>query len=55
MFGEYMLYIDDKPVFTVCDNTVFVKELKDVEIIMSDSVRGYPYEGAKESRRVFCS
>ena len=45
-----MLYIDYKPVFTACDNTVFVKELKDVEIIMSDSVRGYPYEGAKESR-----
>lgn len=49
MFGEYMLYIDDKPVFTVCDNTVFVKELKNIESIMSDSERGYPYEGAKEA------
>ena len=25
MFGEYMIYIEDKPVITVCDNTVFVK------------------------------
>lgn len=24
MFGEYMIYIDDKPLLTVCDNTVFV-------------------------------
>ena len=27
MFGEYMVYINDKPVITVCDNTVFVKKL----------------------------
>lgn len=49
MFGEYMLYIDDKPVFTVCDNTVFVKKLKDIESIMSASGRGFPYDGAKEA------
>ncbi|MCI5538890.1 MAG: hypothetical protein MR390_09285 [Oscillospiraceae bacterium] len=49
MFGEYMLYIDDKPVFTVCDNTVFVKKLKDIESIMPASGRGFPYDGAKEA------
>ena len=27
MFGEYMVYINDKPVITVCDNTPFVKKL----------------------------
>ena len=25
MFGEYMVYVNDKPVLLVCDNTVFVK------------------------------
>lgn len=25
MFGEYMVYLNDKPIFTVCDNTVYVK------------------------------
>ncbi|MCI6817904.1 MAG: transcriptional regulator, partial [Clostridium sp.] len=28
MFGEYMVYINDKPILLVCDNTVFVKELE---------------------------
>lgn len=48
MFGEYMVYIDGKPVFTVCDNTVFVKEVKELDEIMSEADRGYPYDGAKE-------
>lgn len=26
MFGEYMVYINEKPLLLVCDNTVFVKE-----------------------------
>ena len=27
MFGEYMVYLNEKPVLLVCDNTVFVKKL----------------------------
>lgn len=48
MFGEYMVYVDEKPIFTVCDNTVFVKEVKELDEIMSEADRGYPYDGAKE-------
>ncbi len=48
MFGEYMVYIDGKPVFTVCDNTVFVKKFKELEEIMKGADVGFPYEGAKE-------
>ena len=25
MFGEYMVYVNNKPLLLVCDNTVFVK------------------------------
>ena len=25
MFGEYMIYLNDKPLFLVCDNTVYEK------------------------------
>jgi len=25
MFGEYMVYVNDKPILLVCDNTVYVK------------------------------
>ena len=31
MFGEYMVYVNDKPVLLVCDNTVYVKKLPEIE------------------------
>lgn len=34
MFGEYMIYIEDKPVITVCDNTVFVKMFPELVYLM---------------------
>ncbi len=48
MFGEYMLYIEDKPVLLVCDNTVFVKKFEEIKDLMLDADCGFPYEGAKE-------
>ena len=48
MFGEYMVYVDGKPVFTVCDNTVFVKQVDELKELMSQADTGYPYKGAKE-------
>lgn len=48
MFGEYMVYINDKPIFTVCDNTVYVKKLLQIENLMCAADCGYPYDGAKE-------
>lgn len=48
MFGEYMVYVDERPIFTVCDNTVFVKEVKELEELLKEADRGYPYDGAKE-------
>lgn len=48
MFGEYMVYVNNKPVITVCDNNVFVKKLECIEEMMKDAETGYPYKGAKE-------
>ena len=48
MFGEYMVYVDEKPVFLVCDNTVFVKKLPEAAELMKDCSLGFPYDGAKE-------
>ncbi len=48
MFGEYMVYVNNKPILLVCDNTVFIKILDEVKGIMAHSEVGYPYEGAKE-------
>ncbi|EGO64007.1 TfoX/Sxy family protein [Acetonema longum] len=48
MFGEYMVYINDKPILLVCDNTVFVKILPCLDALMVNAEKGFPYDGAKE-------
>ena len=48
MFGEYMIYVNEKPVIIVCDNTAFVKKLDSIEKEMENAKTGYPYKGAKE-------
>lgn len=48
MFGEFMVYVNDKPVIIVCDNNAFVKKLECIEEMMKDAKLGYPYKGAKE-------
>ena len=48
MFGEYMVYVNEKPVLLVCDNTVFVKKVPELSEILCDADCGVPYESAKE-------
>jgi TfoX/Sxy family transcriptional regulator of competence genes len=48
MFGEYMVYVDDKPILLVCDNTVFVKILPATDALCTECDKGFPYGGAKE-------
>ncbi len=48
MFGEYMVYLNDKPILLLCDDTVFVKKRPEIEELMSGAAIGYPYANAKE-------
>lgn len=48
MFGEYMVYVNEKPILLVCDNTVYVKILDCISEKMKDAEKGFPYDGAKE-------
>ena len=48
MFGEYMVYLNDKPVIMVCDDTVFMKMIPCLEQILGGNAAGIPYDGAKE-------
>lgn len=48
MFGEYMVYVNDKPILLVCDNIVYVKKLDCIEEEMQSASLGFPYSGAKE-------
>ena len=46
MFGEYQIYVNDKPVLLVCDNTVFVKN----HPALAHLLEGLPYPGAKPQK-----
>jgi TfoX/Sxy family transcriptional regulator of competence genes len=48
MFGEYLVYLNNKPVVMVCDNTAFVKMLDCIKPLMEDAETGFPYDGAKK-------
>ncbi|MBR4098660.1 MAG: TfoX/Sxy family protein, partial [Clostridium sp.] len=48
MFGEYMVYINDKPVILVCDDAVYIKMLPCLRQLLAGCQIGQPYGGAKE-------
>ena len=48
MFGEYMVYVNDKPLLLVCNNTVYVKKLAALLPLLENADCGIPYDGAKE-------
>lgn len=48
MFGEFMVYLNDKPVIIVCSNIPFVKKIDCIETLMENAEIGFPYKGAKE-------
>lgn len=48
MFGDWMVYVDEKPVILACDNICYVKMLPVICDMMQDAQTGYPYSGAKE-------
>jgi TfoX/Sxy family transcriptional regulator of competence genes len=48
MFGEYMIYVNDKPILLVCNNSVYIKKHECLVELLKESEKGIPYNGAKE-------
>lgn len=48
MFGEYMVFVNEKPIILVCDNTVYVKKIDELQDILQGAKVAVPYKGAKE-------
>lgn len=48
MFGEYMIYINEKPVVLICDNIAYIKKHPAIAEMMQEAETGFPYDGAKE-------
>jgi DNA transformation protein and related proteins len=47
MFGEYCVYLDEKPVALVCDDTLYVKPTAAGRALIPGTEEGSPYPGAK--------
>ena len=47
MFGEYCVYVDDKPVAFVCDDQLYVKPTAAGEALLPEPVWGKFYDKAK--------
>ena len=47
MFGEAMVYVDDRPILLVCDNTVYVKRIEPLNDLLKNASTGIPYPKAK--------
>lgn len=48
MFGDYCIYVDEKPVVLACDEIAYVKKHAAIAGMMEDAEVGFPYDGAKE-------
>jgi TfoX/Sxy family transcriptional regulator of competence genes len=52
MFGEYALYLGEKVVGFICDDTLFIKPSDADPALFSATVPAPPYPGAKDYRSV---
>ena len=41
MFGDWMIYVDEKPVIIACDNVCFIKMLSAVHDLMADALTAH--------------
>lgn len=48
MFGDYVVYVNEKAVMLLCDDLVYVKKHEAVAELLGDAETGFPYQGAKE-------
>lgn len=48
MFGEYMIYLNQKPIILVCDDTPYIKINELTTQIIGGQGIGVPYKGARE-------
>ncbi|MEG0330503.1 MAG: hypothetical protein RR624_08760 [Longicatena sp.] len=48
LFGEYMVYVNNKPILLVCNNCIYVKMYPELKDILKDCPRGIPFYWAIE-------
>lgn len=48
LFGDWCIYVDEKPVILACDNLAYIKMHPAIADLMAGADTGFPYPGAKE-------
>jgi len=48
MFGDYCIYVNEKPILLCCDNTTYISKNPAIDELMSEAECGVPYDGSKE-------
>ena len=48
MFGDYCIYVNEKPLMLCCDNVVYIPKDPAIDDLMTDAECGVPFPGAKE-------
>ena len=48
MFGDYLVYSNDKPIMVICDDRAMVKMLPCLAELLAERPTEPPYEGAKD-------
>ena len=48
MFGDYMIYLNERPIILICDDVPFVKKLPQLAPYLDGAPCGIPYPGAHE-------
>lgn len=47
MFGEYAIYLQDKVIGFICDDTLFLKNLPEARALLPNAELGEAYPGSK--------
>jgi len=48
MFGDYFVYVNEKPMVLCCDDICYIKIIPELEELMAGAERGRPFPGANE-------
>jgi len=48
MFGEYCIYVNEKPIILCCDNITYIPKHPAIDELMQGAECGFPFPGARE-------
>ncbi|MBZ7942221.1 competence protein TfoX [Campylobacter molothri] len=47
MFGEYCIYVNNKPIFLICNDVLYIKQFYFLKRILKNNEKNFPFSKAK--------